>query len=66
MGKSGLVSPPQQDIIHPGLSGFRSQADLELGCFSTGLEEKLSRQAAEVHQTRCRSSGQAVVTNQQD
>ena len=27
----GLVTFPQQDIAHPGLSGSRSQTDLELG-----------------------------------
>ena len=31
--KSGSVSPPQQDMIHPGFSGSRGQLDLGLGYF---------------------------------
>ena len=36
---AGLVAPPRQDMIHPGLSGSRGRPALGSGCFlKTGLE----------------------------
>ena len=38
------VSSPQQEVVHPGLSGSTSGPDLGLGCFSTPLDGKLPGQ----------------------
>ena len=36
--KVGLVSYPQQVVVHPSLSGSTSPTDLGSGCFSPGLD----------------------------
>ena len=28
------ISPPQQEVVHPGLSGSTSRSDIGSGCFS--------------------------------
>ena len=42
--KFELVLSPQQDVVHPSLSG-RSQADLGSGCFTLRQDGKVQGQA---------------------